>query len=59
MVGGWFDGKDDPNLALLAVEDEHAEMWDATGNRMVQLFEFVKATYFGGTPNVGAYKKIA
>jgi general stress protein 26 len=44
----WFpDGVDDPNLALLQVEVEAAEYWDASSGRMVALAGFVKALVTG------------
>jgi general stress protein 26 len=41
----WFPhGADDPELALLRVEVERAEVWDPPGRRMQQIAGFVKAT---------------
>ncbi len=35
----WFDGKKDPNLALLQVKIENAFYWDSSGNKLVSFFE--------------------
>lgn len=44
----WFpQGLDDPNLALLEVDVEKAEYWDAPSSKVVQLFGFVKAITTG------------
>lgn len=44
----WFPkGLDDPNIALLRVEVEKAEYWDAPSGRLVQLAGFVKALATG------------
>ena len=40
----WFPkGLDDPNLALLKVEMENAQYWDASSSKLVQLYQAVKA----------------
>jgi general stress protein 26 len=45
---GWFpQGPEDPELALLRVEVERAETWDASHGRMVRLAGFLKATLTG------------
>lgn len=44
----WFpDGLDDPNLALLRVEVDSAEYWDAPASSVVQLYGFAKAILTG------------
>ena len=41
----WFpEGLDDPNLALLKIEVEQAEYWDAPSSRLVQIEGFLKAS---------------
>jgi len=48
MHKAWFPGGlDDPNLALLRVDVEKAEYWDAPSGRLVQLAGFVKALATG------------
>jgi general stress protein 26 len=44
----WFPkGVDDPNLALLRVEVDKAEYWDAPSSSVVKLFGFAKALATG------------
>jgi general stress protein 26 len=35
----WFEGKDDPNLALLSVHMENAFYWDNENSRLVPFFD--------------------
>ena len=47
---GWFPGGvNDPDLALLEVRIDQAELWDAKGNKAVQLFNKAKAAVTGTT----------
>lgn len=47
----WFpDGPDDPNIALIRVEPEVAEYWDAPSSTMVHLFGYAKALVTGERP---------
>ena len=50
----WFpDGKDDPELVLLAVEPEEGEYWDQQGMKKIQyLFQSAKALATGTEPKV-------
>lgn len=44
----WFpEGIDDPNIALLCVEVETAELWDSPPSKVVQLVGLVKAVATG------------
>jgi general stress protein 26 len=44
----WFPkGLEDPNIALLCVDVDHAEYWDAPSSKIVQLTGFVKAVVTG------------
>ncbi len=44
----WFpDGLDDPDLALLRVDVQRAEYWEAKGARMVQLLGAIRAVATG------------
>jgi len=44
----WFPkGLDDPNIALLCVDVDKAEYWDAPSGKLVQLAGFVKALATG------------
>jgi general stress protein 26 len=55
----WFpQGLDEPNLALLKVEVEKAEYWDASSSTMVQLYGVVKATLTGKAPQAGEHAKL-
>lgn len=48
LLKAWFpQGLDDPNLTMLRVDVEQAEYWDGPSNKMVQLFEMVKAAVTG------------
>lgn len=59
MVKAWFPGgPTDPNLALLEVLISHAEYWDATENKMVQLARMVKAAVTGKPPDIGEHRKL-
>lgn len=55
----WFpQGLDDPNLALLKVDVEKAEYWDAPSSTMVQLYGVVKATLTGKALQAGEHAKL-
>ncbi|MCX7547227.1 pyridoxamine 5'-phosphate oxidase family protein [Xanthomarina sp. F1114] len=43
MINKWFDGKEDPDLALLNVNMETAYYWDANLNKLVSFFELIEA----------------
>ena len=55
ILKAWFpNGEDDPRLALLKVEVDHAEYWDAPSGKMGGLFAALKGLSskgedFGGT----------
>lgn len=51
LLKGWFPGAlDDPRLALLRVEVEHAEYWDAQGSKMLVFFSLARAAATGQPP---------
>jgi len=56
----WFPGgPDDPDLALLRVDVESAELWQSETNRMVEFFRIVRAAASGRPPaNVGRHTVI-
>jgi general stress protein 26 len=55
----WFpDGKDDPDLALIRVDVDTAEYWDAPSSKMVVAFDYLKARMTGKTPDMGENRKI-
>ncbi len=48
ILKAWFpDGKEDPSIALLKVVPEHAEYWDGSDSKMVQLFKIGMAAISG------------
>jgi len=51
MNEAWFpQGPTDPDLALLRVDVERAEVWKSDTNRMVQMLRIAKAAAFGTPP---------
>lgn len=54
FIAAWFNGKDDPNLALLRFDPEHAEIWLNESN----LLAGVKML-FGVDPKQDARDKVA
>ena len=51
----WFQrGVDDPDLALVRVDIEHADYWDVTTNKVVRLYEMAKAALGGQPMRTGA-----
>lgn len=55
----WFaKGKDDPEVALLKVDVEAAEYWDAPNSTMVHAYGYVKAVLTGKSPNPGENQKL-
>ena len=59
MAKAWFPGgPTDPDLALLQVSITHAEYWDVTESKMVQLAKMVKAALTGEPPQkMGEHKE--
>jgi general stress protein 26 len=55
----WWSGPDDPNLLVVRVEPERAEMWDGPASSAVAAFEFAKAHLTGTKPNLGENRKVA
>ena len=43
MIRAWFNGKEDPNLALLNVNMESAFYWDSDESKLVSLYHLDKA----------------
>lgn len=59
LLKAWFpDGLDDPALALLRVDVERAEYWDAPSSAVVHLVGFVKALATGTTYEPGEHEKV-
>jgi general stress protein 26 len=55
----WWSGPDDPNLRVVRVELEAAEMWDGPASSAVAAFEFAKARLTGLKPNLGENRKVS
>ena len=60
IAKAWFPGgATDPDLGLLEVHIGHAEYWDVTDSKMVQLAKMAKAALTGETPkNLGEHKDL-
>lgn len=60
MTKAWFPGgASDANLALMEVRIGHAEYWDGTQSKMVQLAKMAKAALTGERPNdLGEHKEL-
>lgn len=60
MAKAWFpQGPGDPNLALLEVRIRHAEYWDVSESKMVQLAKMAKAALTGKPPqDLGEHKEL-
>lgn len=59
LLRAWFpQGIDDPDIALLRVEMAQAEYWEASSNKMVQLFGMVKAMITGKEYKQGDHEKL-
>jgi general stress protein 26 len=53
----WPGGPEDPNLRVMRVEPQIAEMWDGPASSAVAAFEFAKARATGTKPNLGEKRK--
>jgi general stress protein 26 len=59
-VRTWFPkGTDDPEVALLKVDVDAAEYWDAPSSSMVQAYGYLKARLAGESPDPGENKKLS
>lgn len=54
----WWTGPDDPNLCLLKIEPDTAELWDGPASAATAAFEFMKARLTGGEPDLGENRKV-
>jgi general stress protein 26 len=54
----WWDGPDDPNLLVMRVALQRAEMWDGPANSAIAAYEFAKARIFDQKPDLGENRKI-
>lgn len=59
MAKAWFPGgATDPDVALVEVHISHAEYWDVTESKMVQLAKMGKAALTGEPPRMGEHKEL-
>lgn len=59
ILKAWFpQGLETPGLALLRVTPAHAEFWDSSASKMVNLFHMVKAAVSGDRFDEGEHGKI-
>ncbi len=55
----WFPkGVSDPEIAILKVDVDQAEYWDAPSSTMVYLYGYVKAVTTGQSPHPGENEKL-
>ena len=55
----WFpQGPDDPELALVAVDMEEAEYWDAASATLVMLYGYARARLTGEPANPGGNERV-
>lgn len=53
-VEAWFpDGRDAPGVALLRIDPDSAEYWDAPGGRVTSVIAYAKSKLTGERPDVG------
>ncbi len=58
-VRTWFPkGKTDPDIALLRVDVQQAEYWDAPNSKMLHAYGYVKAVLTGASPDPGGHGKV-
>ncbi|MDB5490439.1 MAG: ral stress protein 26 [Micavibrio sp.] len=56
----WFpDGPEDPDIALIRVDAEAAEYWDAPSKAIVYAYGYFKAKLTGQQPDIGENRKVA
>lgn len=59
VLKAWFpEGKDDPQIALIRVDVDHAEYWDSPSSTMVKIVGFMKAVATGETYAPGENKRV-
>jgi general stress protein 26 len=54
----WPGGPSDPNVLVMRVDLDRAEMWDGPASSEVAAFEFAKARRTGTKPNLGENRKV-
>ena len=53
----WWSGPDDPNVRVLRVAPQLAELWDGPSSTVVAAYEFAKARLTGAPPDLGENRK--
>jgi general stress protein 26 len=53
----WPGGPDDPNVRVLTLEPDTAELWDGPSSSLVAAYEFAKARVTGAKPMLGENRK--
>ena len=53
----WFEGPDDPNIALLRVVVEEVELWDTPSTTVGRLFALAKAVATGDSAALGMHAR--
>jgi general stress protein 26 len=54
----WPEGPADPNVRVLRLVPDTAELWDGPSSSAVAAFEFAKARITGEKPNLGENRKV-
>jgi general stress protein 26 len=54
----WPGGPEDPNVRVIKLEPQTAELWDGPASAAVAAFEFAKARMTGEKPNLGENRKV-
>jgi general stress protein 26 len=49
----WFSGPDDPSVAIMKLDIQHAEYWEPKGGKLRVLFDMTKAAFTGKKPDEG------
>ena len=56
----WFPkGRDDPDIALLRVDVQQGEYWDAPNSTMIHAYGYLKARLTGESPHPGGNEKVS
>jgi general stress protein 26 len=54
----WWSGPDDPNVCVLRLEPERAELWDGPASSAAAALELAKSRLTGDKPNLGENRKV-
>jgi general stress protein 26 len=54
----WWSGPDDPNVCVLRLAPQRAELWDGPASSTVAAFELAKSRLTGDKPNLGENRKV-